>query len=136
MGKTISLKDLDVYKLAHEIGAATSQIVATWSYFHKDTLGKQFIKAADSISLNICEGYGRFYYRENKLFCYYSRGSLFETAECLVKARERNLINKTDYADLCTRIKYLKYRLNNYINSIGMEKKPTIPTIPTIPENA
>lgn len=122
MGKTIPLSDLEVYKLAHEIGRMVSIVVEPWSYFHKDTLGKQFIRAADSISLNICEGYGRFHYKENKLFCFYSRGSLFETAECLIKAFERNLINKTDYRSLCSKLKILKTRLNNYIHSIGTEK--------------
>ncbi len=58
MGKTIPLGDLEVYKLAHEIGRKVSNIVDPWSYFHKDTLGKQFIRAADSLALNICEGYG------------------------------------------------------------------------------
>ncbi len=124
MGKTIPLGDLEVYKLAHEIGRKVSNIVDPWSYFHKDTLGKQFIRAADSIALNICEGYGRFHYKENKLFCYYSRGSLFETAECLIKALERNLINRSDYDSLCIKLKQLKYRLNNYIHSIGTENIP------------
>jgi four helix bundle protein len=125
MGKTIPLKDLDVYKLSHEIGRCVSKIIEPWSFFHKNTLGNQFLRAADSIALNICEGYGRFHYRENKLFCYYSRGSLFETSECLVKAFERDLVSKSDYILMCSKLKLLKFRLNNYINSIGSEKGPS-----------
>ena len=112
MSKSLPLKELEVYKLADE----------NWNFFHKDSLGKQFVRSADSISLNICEGYGRFYYKENKLFCYYSRGSLFETAECLIKAMERKLISQEDYTLLCIKIIQLKYRLNNYIRSIGTQK--------------
>ena len=79
MGKGLKLEDLDVYKVAMEIGEAVWKIVDKWEYFPKKTLGAQYADAADSIALNISEGYGRFHYKENKNFCYYSRGSAKET---------------------------------------------------------
>ena len=66
----IKLIDLEVYKLAIEIGDKVWEIVDKWDYFNEDTLGKQFVKAADSVALNIAEGYGRFFYKENKHFNY------------------------------------------------------------------
>ena len=66
----IPLEDLQVYKIAMEIGDAVWSIVEKWNYYQKDTLGKQFIKAADSISFNISEGYGRFHFAENRNFCF------------------------------------------------------------------
>ncbi|MGQ9799185.1 MAG: four helix bundle protein [Ignavibacterium sp.] len=48
-------------------------------FFTKDVVGKQLIKAADSVAENLSEGFGRYFYKENKQFCYHSRGSLFET---------------------------------------------------------
>ena len=54
--------------MAMEIGDKVWEIVDKWDYFNKDTLGKQFVKAADSMALNIAEGYGRFFYKENKNF--------------------------------------------------------------------
>jgi len=71
----IPLEDLQVYKIAMEIGDAVWSIVEKWNYYQKDTLGKQFTKASDSISFNISEGYGRFHFAENRNFCFYSRGS-------------------------------------------------------------
>ena len=44
--------------------------VLSWGYFHKDTIGKQLVKSADSIAANLSEGFGRFHYKENKQFCY------------------------------------------------------------------
>lgn len=70
----IRLIDLEVYKLALVIGEKVWEIVDKWDHFNKDTLEKQFVRAADSIALNIAEGYGRFFYKENKNFNYYSRG--------------------------------------------------------------
>ncbi|MFC4210150.1 four helix bundle protein [Pedobacter lithocola] len=37
-------------------------IVITWDYFSKDTIGKQLCRAANSISANIAEGYGRYHF--------------------------------------------------------------------------
>jgi four helix bundle protein len=121
--QSLPLKELTVYKEAHAIGLSVWEIVNTWNYFNTETLGKQFVRAADSISLNISEGYGRYHYKENKQFCYYSRGSLFETAECLIKAKERNLLNEEQYTKLSTSLKQLRYKLNRYIASIGVQNK-------------
>jgi four helix bundle protein len=41
------------------------EIVSTWNWFAKDTLGKQLVKAADSIAGNIAEGSGRGTAKEN-----------------------------------------------------------------------
>jgi four helix bundle protein len=73
------LEDLEVYQLAESFSDKVWEIVITWDHFTKDTIGKQMTRSADSISANIAEGYGRFHYRENKNFCYFSRGSIIET---------------------------------------------------------
>ncbi|MDQ6755755.1 MAG: four helix bundle protein [Bacteroidota bacterium] len=96
-------------------------MVDKWDFFNKDTLGKQFVKAADSMALNIAEGYGRFFYKENKNFNYYSRGSAFESTSCLRKAVKRKLI--TEEENLLLRNLFEKYLklMNAYIKSIGTQ---------------
>ncbi len=86
------LEEIRVYNLALDLAEKVWEIVSKWSYFDKDTIGKQLVRAADSVAANISEGYGRYYYKENKQFCYYSRGSLYETITWLEKAHNRNLI--------------------------------------------
>ena len=70
MAKGLKLEALEVYKVAMEIGEIVWTIVDKWDYFPKKTLGAQYVEAADSIAMNISEGYGRFHYKENKNFCY------------------------------------------------------------------
>ena len=94
----IPLEDLQVYKIAMEIGDAVWSIVEKWNYYQKDALGKQFIKAADSISFNISEGYGRFHFAENRNFCFYSRGSVLERRTAIEKANKRNLLSINENA--------------------------------------
>lgn len=77
--KYIRLEDLEVYQLSMELGENVWNIVITWNFLSQDTIGKQLICSTDSIAANIAEGYGHFSYKENKLFCYYSRGSILET---------------------------------------------------------
>ena len=67
---TIKLEELDIYRLAFEIGECTWNIVSPWEWFPKKTVGTQFVSAADSISANISEGYGRYFYKDRKQFCY------------------------------------------------------------------
>jgi len=53
----MKLEDLEIYRLAMELGEEVWAIVAKWDFFVKDTLGKQWIRAADSVGLNISEKY-------------------------------------------------------------------------------
>jgi len=79
--------------------------VAKWDYFSKYTIGKQLVRSADSVAANLSEGFGRFYYKEEKQFCYYSRGSLYETKTWLTKASNRKLINTEEYETFCKQIR-------------------------------
>lgn len=74
-----TLEKLEVYKLAEQFSDELWNLVMGWNIFLKDTTGKQIARSADSISANIAEGYGRFYYKGSKQFYFYSRGSSQET---------------------------------------------------------
>ena len=117
----MKLEELNVYQLAMNIGERIWVLVGKWDYFAKDTVGKQFVKSADSIAANISEGYSRFHYKENKQFCYYSRGSLYETKTWLNKAHNRRLIVDDDFQSLQNDLETIAYKLNNYIKSIGAQ---------------
>ncbi len=118
----IRLEDLEVYKVAMEIGEIIWKIVERWDGFSRYSLGNQIVRSSDSIALNIAEGYGRFHYKENKNFCYYSRGSAKETSSALEKARQRNLVNEAEYEYLKNRLDlYLRLSFG-YIKSIGISE--------------
>jgi four helix bundle protein len=54
-----SLEDLEVYRFAETFSDEIWFLVSEWDNFAKDTIGKQIVRSADSISANIAEGYGR-----------------------------------------------------------------------------
>jgi four helix bundle protein len=115
----VKLEELKVYQLSMELGEKTWSFVDKWDYFSKYTIGKQLIRAVDSVAANISEGFGRFHFNESKHFYYYSRGSLYESKTWLAKAKNRNLITEETFIIFEKEITQLGVKLNNYINSIG-----------------
>lgn len=114
-----SLEDLEVYRLADTFSDEIWFIVSEWDYFTKDTVGKQIVRSADSISANIAEGYGRYHYKENRNFCYFSRGSILETKGWLQKSKKRNLITEEQFNDLFEKLQVIHIKLNAYLKFIG-----------------
>ena len=117
------LEELNIYNNADAISDKIWEMVEEWDYYRKDTIGKQLVRAADSISANIAEGYGRFFFKENRNFCYYSRGSLLETKTWLGKAHRRKLIGSQLYHALIEELESLHKSLNGYIKYITDQSK-------------
>ena len=115
----MKLDDLQVYQLSINIAERIWKFGVSWDYFLKDTIGKQSVRSSDSISANIAEGFGRYFYKENRQFCYYSRGSLFETKTWLKKAFNRKLVEEKIYLKFVSDLETIGVKLNNYIKTIG-----------------
>jgi len=113
----LKVEDLNIYQMSEELSDKVWNICVRWEYFAKDTIGKQLVRAADSISANLAEGHGRYHFKDRLNFCYYARGSLEETKSWLSKAIHRNLITdqKTEINKI---IEILPKKLNAYIRSI------------------
>lgn len=121
MGKYV-LENLDVYNLSNEIADDIWNVVVTWNFLAQDTVGKQIIRSSDSIAANIAEGYGRYFFKENRQFCFYSRGSILETKTWLKKAKARNLMTEEQFNILFSKLEAVHIKLNAYMKFIG--KKP------------
>jgi four helix bundle protein len=102
------------------------QIGKRWDWFARDTVGKQMVRAGDSIGANIAEGFGRGSYQDNRRFIRIARGSLYETRHWLRRAFRRGLLTKKEIEQLKPLVDNLGPQLNAYLNSIG-RKRPTPP---------
>ena len=71
-------ESLRVYRLAEELCDTIWDIVNKWQNLARDTVGKQLIRALDSICANIAEGSGGGTYKDNCRFIDIARGSLYE----------------------------------------------------------
>ncbi|MCC3413056.1 MULTISPECIES: four helix bundle protein [unclassified Microcoleus] len=114
-----NFQKLDVYKLSEKLADEIWNIVIKWDALAKDTVGKQIIRAADSIGANIAEGDGRGSYQDHRRFIKIARGSLYETKHWLRRAYTRQLLTTTQVETLKPIIDELSPRLNAYLKSIG-----------------
>jgi four helix bundle protein len=109
-----TLEDLEIYQISMQLADEVWFIIDNWNYFSKDTLGKQWIRAIDSVGANISEGYGRFSYIEMRQFTRIARGSLKEHITWLTKAKNRNLIKPDIYDAMAQKSNQLSIKINNF----------------------
>ncbi len=83
----------------------------------KIPLGKQLVKAVDSIGSNIAESWGAHHIKDIINFLYFSRRSLQETKFWLRRAKRRSLITESRYNFFIDKLNNLAPQLNSYINS-------------------
>ena len=87
----VSFEDLLAWQKAHELMLFVhDKVVPILPPFEKRNLADQLRRASKSIPANIAEGHGRFYFRETVRFCYTARGSLSETENHLIAAKDLN----------------------------------------------
>ncbi len=119
MAKTTGFENLQVYQLSEKLCDHVWNVVQSWDDLAQKTVGRQLIRAADSIGANIAEGAGRGSFQDNRRFIRIARGSLNETRHWLRRAHRRNLLTADDTTALKTIFDELAPRLNAYLNSIG-----------------
>lgn len=111
------IEDSRMYQRAEQIADQVWQVALRWDVFARDTVGKQLVRAADSVGANIAEGAGRYHPNDVIRFCYYARGSLRETRYWLKRALKRQLFLTNTPDTLFNELVTLGQELNAYIRS-------------------
>src|SRR3954469_18874586 len=96
-----------VISLTEKLTRQCEKIIRQWSPAQREHLGDQWIRAIDSIGLNVSEGYARAHSGERKHFFSYASGSVEEVMYCVRRARDRGLVARLDawrYAQLLQRL--------------------------------
>ncbi len=115
MKNYLRLNDIKAYKIALNLSNYIWTIVLRWNYFPRDTVGKQFVRAVDSISANLAEGFGRYSKKDKIKFYRYSCGSIKESLDWNEKARARKLIISKDYRYILRMLQCLPREINHLI---------------------
>jgi len=115
-------ENLQVYQLSERLADLIWDVVVPWNNLAKDTVGKQLIRAADSIGANIAEGSGRGTFQDNRRFARIARASLYETKHWLRRAYRRKLMPSESVQLIRPLIDELSPKLNAYLKSIGCPK--------------
>lgn len=111
----LQLNDIGAYKISFNLSNYIWGIIINWDYFTKDTIGKQWTRAVDSVSANIAEGFGRYTKKDKINFYRYSFGSIKELMDWTQKAKIRNLIEEKQYQYIINELNKLPRELNYLI---------------------
>jgi four helix bundle protein len=114
---------LQVWQVAYALLLMVHRQIAPALPQHEQwDLSKQIRRSSKSIGANIAEGYGRYYFQDNVRFCYNARGSLLETIDHLVAARDLGYIEPKLYSEARS-LADSNYRLlNGYIAYLKKRK--------------
>jgi len=88
----------------------------------KYNLNVQIRKAGVSITANISEGYGRFFYQEGIQFYRISRGSLYELKDHLISCYDFNYISREVFDKGIPLIEDAKITLNGFIKFVFLKR--------------
>jgi len=121
--KFLKLKDIEAYRVSFHLSNYVWDVVVKWNFFGQQTVGEQFVKAIDSISANIAEGFGRYGKRDKIKFYRYSQGSLTESLDWNQKSKVRRLLKETEYQKIFFELQKLPRAINALIAFTNLKLK-------------
>ena len=119
-----SFTDLRLYKKCRKLKIAIAEMMNT--RFPKEetySLKSQLRNSSRSITANIAEGHGRYYYQDNIRFCRIARGSLDESLDHLITAYDEKYINESELKNFKILHEECLRLLNGYIKYLRNSKK-------------
>lgn len=121
--KHIPVRELEVYKLAHELSDIGWDIYENLGWQDKKVMGDQFIEATDSFGANIVEGYSRYHFLDKIKFFYTARASLAEALDhWLELLKKRNKITEQSYKRYRETAATASLKLQNFISAVYKAK--------------
>jgi four helix bundle protein len=115
-----NFENLRIYQLSETLADEIWNLVTRLDGFARDTVGKQLVRAADSVGANISEGSGRGSSQDYRRFLRIARGSLCETLHWLRRAYVRKLLTAKQVEALKGIIAELSPTLNAYLRSVSI----------------
>lgn len=114
--------DLEVWKMAHQLRLEVYEFIKQLPLEEKFNRISQLRRSGSSVPANIAEGYGRFHYQENIQFCRQARGSLEETRDNIIAAKDLKQAPISECDRLIQYCLELRKVLNGYIRYLKNKK--------------
>jgi len=113
--KFLKLNDIESFRISFHLSNYVWDVVLKWSNFSQRTVGEQLVRAVDSISANIAEGFGRYGKKDKIKFYRYSQGSLSESLNWNEKSKIRKLLSGEEYKYIFSELQKLPKAINALI---------------------
>ena len=118
-----SIDDFELYNSARCFRKKTYQLIHQLPQEEKYCLGTQMRRAAISVTNNIAEGHGRWYFQENIHFCRIARGSVGELIDDFNACLDEHYCDPEALTELKADAQQLLARINSYIAYLRRSKQ-------------
>lgn len=117
MGKIKHFYDFDVWKKGHNLVLEIYKITKNFPKEELFGITSQIRRAASSVTANLVEGFGRFYFKDKIRFYYQARGSIFEVEDFLFLALDLGFINNNIFRSLLDNAEEIIKQINLIIKT-------------------
>nr|HID12978.1 four helix bundle protein [Anaerolineae bacterium] len=111
-------EDLRAWQLARQLMIECHRLADALPFKERYDLAPQIRRSSKSVMANIAEGYGRYHYLDSLRFYYIARGSLDETINHIITARDLAYIDDARFRELYDLGREAERTLNGYINYV------------------
>jgi len=118
------LENLEVWKKSKQLTEEIYRITKKFPEDERYILTSQIRRAVVSVSANIAEGFGRYYWKESIHFYRNAKGSLFEVKSHLYLSFDQEYISQKELDNLLEKIEILTKMINGSIKSTGKSNSP------------
>lgn len=110
------IEESEIFRLFEECADQVWLWSASWDGFSKGTIGRQFVRAMDSVNANLVEGDGRYSDAEAIQFFRIARASAREAKLWAIRAGKRSLIPEDAVTEFLLNLTSATKQLNLLIN--------------------
>lgn len=110
--------DLEAWKRSHKISLKIYKLTEKFPKEEIYGITSQLRRSASSVGANIAEGFARFHYRDKIRFYYHARGSVAESQNFLLLAKDLRYINMENCEMLGKDFNEIAKLINGLIRSI------------------
>ncbi len=114
----MNFTDLKIWQLSHQLTLQIYKLTATFPKSELFGITSQVRRSSSSISANIAEGFGRKGKKEFIQYLYQAKGSLLETQNFIILARDLKFLDSHTSIDLINKYTQLAKMLNSFVTSI------------------
>jgi len=108
----MNFTDLKIWQLSHQLTIQIYKLTATFPRSELFGITSQIRRSSSSISANIAEGFGRKGSKEFIQFLFQAKGSLLETQNFIILARDLKFLDSYTSTDLLSKYTQLTKMIN------------------------
>jgi len=115
-------EDIKAWQLGREFKKEVYSITKKFPKEETYVLTPQIRRATISITANIAEGFGKYFFQETIQFCRTSRASLNEVLDHLYTALDEGYIKKEEFDRIYQQGRELEKAINGYVDFLKKQK--------------